>query len=123
MRPLELARQAIYDETGVEVVAVPADLSEPDDIDRLMAAAKTEFGKVDILVTNTGGPPPGPFESHSREDWSEAVRQNFYSVLNLTRDVLPSMREAGWGRIINITSVAVKQPVDGLSFPMPCGRA
>ena len=114
VRPLELARQAIYDETGVEVVAVPADLSKPDDIDRLMAAAKAEFGKIDILVTNTGGPPPGPFESHSREAWSEAVRQNLYSVLNLTREVLPSMREAGWGRIINITSVAVKQPVDGL---------
>ena len=114
VRPLEVARQAIFDETGVEVVAVPADLSEPHDIDRLMAAAKAEFGHVDILVTNTGGPPSGPFESHSREVWSEAVRQNLYSVLNLTREVLPAMREAAWGRIINITSVAVKQPVDGL---------
>ncbi len=114
VRPLEKARQAIFDETGVEVVAVPADLSEPADIDRLIAAAKAEFGRVDILVTNTGGPPSGPFESHSREAWSEAVRQNLYSVLNLTREVLPAMREADWGRIINITSVAVKQPVDGL---------
>ena len=114
VQPLELARQAIFDETGAAVVAVPADLSEPGDIDRLMAAATAEFGRVDILVTNTGGPPPGPFESHSREDWSVAVRQNLYSVLNLTREVLPAMREAGWGRIINITSVAVKQPIDGL---------
>jgi 3-oxoacyl-[acyl-carrier protein] reductase len=114
VRPLEKARQAIFDETGVEVVAVPADLSEPADIDRLIAAAKAEFGRVDILVTNTGGPPSGPFETHSREAWSEAVRQNLYSVLNLTREVLPAMREADWGRIINITSVAVKQPVDGL---------
>ena len=114
VRPLEMARQAIYDETKVEVVAVPADLSEPADIDRLMAAAKAEFGHVDILVTNTGGPPPGPFESHSREAWSDAIRQNLYSVLNLTREVLPAMRDASWGRIINITSVAVKQPVDGL---------
>ena len=114
VRPLERARLAIFDETGVEVVAVPADLGEPEEIDRLMAAAKAEFGRVDILVTNTGGPPPGPFESHSRKAWSEAVRQNLYSVLNLTREVLPAMREAGWGRIINITSVAVKQPVDGL---------
>jgi 3-oxoacyl-[acyl-carrier protein] reductase len=114
VRPLEKARQAIFDETGVEVVAVPADLSEPADIERLIAAAKAEFGRVDILVTNTGGPPSGPFESHSREAWSEAVRQNLYSVLNLTREVLPAMREADWGRIINITSVAVKQPVDGL---------
>jgi 3-oxoacyl-[acyl-carrier protein] reductase len=95
-------------------VAVPADLSNPDDIDRLMETAVTEFGKVDILVTNTGGPPPGPFESHSVEAWSRAVTQNLDSVLNLTRAVLPGMKEAEWGRIINITSVAVKQPINGL---------
>ncbi len=114
VRPLERARLAIFNETGAEVVAVPADLSEPADVDRVVAAAKAEFGRIDILVTNTGGPPPGPFESHSRDTWSEAIRQNLYSVLNLTREVLPGMRDAGWGRIINITSVAVKQPVDGL---------
>ena len=96
------------------MVAVPSDLSKPEDIDRLMETAETEFEKIDILVTNTGGPPPGPFESHSVEDWSNAVQQNLDSVLNLTRAVLPGMREAGWGRIINITSVAVKQPIDGL---------
>ncbi len=112
--PLEEAGQAIHDATGVEVVAVPSDLSKPEDIDRLMETAVTEFEKIDILVTNTGGPPPGPFESHSVEDWSNAVQQNLDSVLNLTRAVLPGMREAGWGRIINITSVAVKQPIDGL---------
>ena len=112
--PLEEAGQAIHDATGVEVVAVPSDLSKPEDIDRLMETAETEFEKIDILVTNTGGPPPGPFESHSVEDWSNAVQQNLDSVLNLTRAVLPGMREAGWGRIINITSVAVKQPIDGL---------
>ena len=111
---LKEARQTISHQTGVEVVAVPTDLSEPADIDRLMAAAKAEFGRIDILITNTGGPPPGPFESHSPKTWSEAVGQNLYSVLNLTREVLPGMREAVWGRIINITSVAVKQPVDGL---------
>ncbi len=114
VRPLEAARQAIYDETGVEVVAVPADLSEPEDVDRLVAAADAEFGRVDILVTNTGGPPPGPFESHAPDAWSAAVQQNLYSVVNLTRAVLPFMRDAGWGRIVNITSLAVKQPVDGL---------
>ena len=112
--PLEEAGQALHDISGAEVVAVPADLSNPDDIDRLMETAVTEFGKVDILVTNTGGPPPGPFESHSVEAWSRAVTQNLDSVLNLTRAVLPGMKEAEWGRIINITSVAVKQPINGL---------
>ena len=87
--PLEEAGQSIHDATGVEVVAVPADLSKPEDIDRLMETAEAEFEKIDILVTNTGGPPPGPFESHSVEDWSNAVQQNLDSVLNLTRAVLP----------------------------------
>jgi 3-oxoacyl-[acyl-carrier protein] reductase len=114
LAPLEEAGQSIHDATGVEVVAVPADLSDPEDIDRLMKTAEQDFGKIDILVTNTGGPPPGPFESHSVEAWSAAVEQNLNSVLNLTRAVLPAMKEAGWGRIINITSVAVKQPINGL---------
>jgi 3-oxoacyl-[acyl-carrier protein] reductase len=112
--PLEEAGQWIHDATGVEVVAVPADLSNPEDIDRLIKTAEDDFGKIDILVTNTGGPPPGPFESHTVEAWSDAVEQNLNSVLNLTRAVLPAMKKAGWGRIINITSVAVKQPIDGL---------
>ena len=112
--PLEQAGRDIFKETGAEVVAVPTDLSEPDDVERLVETAKADFGRIDILVTNTGGPPPGPFESHSPEVWSDAVRQNLYSVLGLTRAVLPEMKEAGWGRIVNITSIAVKQPVDGL---------
>ena len=112
--PLEEASQSIHDATGADVVAVPADLTEPEDIARLVERAEQDFGKIDILVTNTGGPPPGPFESHSVEAWSVAVEQNLNSVLNLTRAVLPAMKEAGWGRIINITSVAVKQPIDGL---------
>jgi 3-oxoacyl-[acyl-carrier protein] reductase len=112
--PLEEAGQAIHDATGAEVVAVPTDLTNPQDVERLMETARTEFGKIDILVTNTGGPPPGLFESHTAEAWSAAVEQNLYSVLNLTRAVLPGMKEARWGRIINITSVAVKQPIDGL---------
>jgi len=112
--PLEEAGQAIHDETGAKVVAFPADLTNPADVERLIETAVTEFGRVDILVTNTGGPPPGPFESHSVEAWGSAIEQNLNSVLNLTRAVLPGMKEAGWGRIINITSVAVKQPIHGL---------
>ena len=65
-------------------------------------------------MTNGGGPPAGPFESHSPEAWAEAVRQNLVSVVELTRAVLPGMKERRWGRIINITSIAVKQPVDNL---------
>jgi 3-oxoacyl-[acyl-carrier protein] reductase len=111
---LEQAREAIIAQTGAEVLTVPANLSEPEDVEVVAAAARDAFGHVDVLVTNTGGPPPGPFESHSPDAWRIAVAQNLESVLNLTRALLPGMKERGWGRIVNITSAAVKQPVDGL---------
>lgn len=97
-----------------QVIDVVADLSKPDDVARVTDRALNEFGRVDILVTNSGGPPAGPFESHSTDAWSEAIRQNLESVVNLTRAVLPGMKVRKWGRIINVTSIAVKQPVDNL---------
>jgi 3-oxoacyl-[acyl-carrier protein] reductase len=80
---------------------------------RVVAAAES-LGPVDILVTNAGGPPAGPFESHSAEAWRDAVRTNLESVVALVGAVLPGMKARRWGRIINVTSIAVKQPVDGL---------
>jgi 3-oxoacyl-[acyl-carrier protein] reductase len=106
--------EAIREATGVQVIDVAADLGKLADVEHVVAAALETFGRVDVLVTNTGGPPPGPFESHSREAWRDAVRHNLESVLDLTRAVLPGMKEHRWGRIINVTSIAVKQPVDNL---------
>ena len=83
-------------------------------MERVVAAAEAAYGRVDVLVTNTGGPPAGPFEAHSADVWRDAIRQNLESVLNLVRRVLPGMRERRWGRIVNVTSMAVKQPVDNL---------
>jgi 3-oxoacyl-[acyl-carrier protein] reductase len=111
--PLEEARAELEGHGG-RVVAVKANLTEPEDVKRLADSAREAFGRVDVLVTNTGGPPAGPFESHTPEAWEAAVRQNLFSVLNLVREVLPGMRERRWGRIINITSIAVKQPSDNL---------
>jgi 3-oxoacyl-[acyl-carrier protein] reductase len=111
--PLEEARQEL-EAHGVKVRAIPANLSDPNDVKRVVRGALETFARVDVLVTNTGGPPAGPFEAHSPEVWEEAVRQNLFSVLNLVREVLPGMRERKWGRIINITSIAVKQPSDNL---------
>jgi 3-oxoacyl-[acyl-carrier protein] reductase len=99
---------------GARTVGIVADVSVPEQVDAAIATAIAELGKVDILVTNAGGPPPGPFESHSREDWRKAVELNLDSVVNLARAVLPGMKERRWGRILNVTSIAVKQPVDGL---------
>ena len=111
---LRAAAEDIRQATGADVLAGPADLGVPADVVRVADAARSHFGAIDILVTNTGGPPAGPFESHSPEAWEVAVRQNLGSVLDLTRAVLPGMKERGWGRIVNVTSIAVKQPVDNL---------
>ncbi|MFV1988862.1 MAG: SDR family oxidoreductase [Gemmatimonadota bacterium] len=97
-----------------EVLSVPADLSDEASVRAVANAALERFGRVDVLVNNAGGPPAGPFESHSVEAWRAAIRLNLESALELTRLVLPGMKERGWGRIVNITSVAVKEPVDGL---------
>jgi 3-oxoacyl-[acyl-carrier protein] reductase len=110
---LEDARREV-EKHGGRVVAFPADLTEPDGVQAVVKTAVEAFGKVDVLVTNTGGPPAGPFEAHGPEVWEMAVRQNLFSVLNLVREVLPGMRDRGWGRIINVTSIAVKQPSDNL---------
>ena len=106
--------ESIRAATGVRVVDVVADLSNPVDVARVAERASAEFGRVDVLVTNGGGPPAGPFENHSAGAWQEAIRQNLVSVIELTRAVLPGMKERRWGRIINVTSIAVKQPVDNL---------
>jgi 3-oxoacyl-[acyl-carrier protein] reductase len=110
---LDEAREQL-EASGTRVETEVADLTEPADVDRVVAAANSGLGQIDILVTNTGGPPAGPFESHSPQAWHDAVRQNLDSVVNLTRAVLPGMKDRGWGRIVNVTSIAVKQPVDGL---------
>jgi 3-oxoacyl-[acyl-carrier protein] reductase len=111
---LQATADAIRIAHGVPVTAVVADVSRPDDVQRLIAAAHDAHGRVDILVTNTGGPPSGPFEQHDQAAWDAAVANLLGSVLNLVRGVLPGMKERRWGRIVNVTSTAVKQPIDGL---------
>ena len=105
---------SIRRETGVKVVDVTADVSMQSGLDRVARAAFDQFGRIDILVNNSGGPPSGPFESYSPEMWESATRLLLFSVVGLTRAVLPGMKERRWGRILNVTSIAVKQPIDGL---------
>jgi 3-oxoacyl-[acyl-carrier protein] reductase len=106
--------EKIRAESGIRVEAVAADLGSAEGVASVTETAMRAFGRVDVLVSNSGGPPAGPFESHSAEAWQEAVRQNLYSVVELTRAVLPGMKGRRWGRVINVTSIAVKQPVDNL---------
>lgn len=98
----------------VRTVGIVADVSVLQDVSRAVEQASEAFGAIDILVTNAGGPPPGPFESHTSEAWQKAVDLNLMSVVNLCRAVVPGMKERRWGRILNVTSIAVKQPVEGL---------
>jgi len=111
---LEAAAAEIAGATGSEVLPVVCDMSRYDDIRRFVAETVSRFGGLDIVVNNAGGPPLGPFEAHSEEAWQAAVDQNFLSVVRTVREALPHLRKRGGGRIINITSVAVKQPIDGL---------
>ena len=109
----ETARD-IAESTGAHVLATTADVTSLNDINRLVESAIARFGRIDILVTNAGGPPAGTFDSLTPEQWEAATRLTLFSAINLTREVLPGMKERGWGRILNITSIAVKQPVDNL---------
>ena len=111
---LENTARQISDRHGTQMEAVVADLSTADGVQAVVERAHERFGQVDILFTNTGGPPSGPFSDHDLDTWREAVRQNLESVILLIRGVLPGMKERGWGRIVNCTSVAVKQPIEGL---------
>ena len=104
----------IAQSTSAKILAVAADVSRPEDVSRLTALAFERFAQVDILVTNAGGPPAGPFESFTLEQWDAATALLLRSAVVLAQAVLPGMKSRGWGRILNITSIAVKQPVDNL---------
>jgi len=111
---LREAADSIRKNSRVKVIDVAADVSQQADIDRVAKTALDGFGKVDILVTNSGGPPSGKFEGFDHEAWDAAARLLLHSAVGLTRTILPGMKERRWGRILNVTSIAVKQPIDGL---------
>jgi 3-oxoacyl-[acyl-carrier protein] reductase len=105
---------AAASELGPEVLAVPADLAAPGEPTRAVEAAVERFGKVDVLVANTGGPPAGTHDTLTLEDWDAATTLLLRSTVEIAAAVLPGMKERGWGRVLIVTSVAVKQPVDNL---------
>ncbi len=96
------------------ILPVVADVSKPADIKRLFGVAAESFGAVDILVTNTGGPPSGSFMDLTDEKWQTGFDLNLMSTIRCIREAVPHMQKNKWGRIINITSLTVKQPVNDL---------
>lgn len=111
---LQKAAAEIEERYKAPVFAFRADVSVPAGARAFIRKAVREFGTVDILVNNAGGPPAGHFEDFDEEDWMSAIRLNLISTVIMTGEVLPHMKKRRWGRIINITSVTIKQPVDGL---------
>ena len=111
---LRAVRDDIAGRHGVPVSAVRADVAALADIDHLIETAHREHGQIDVLVTNNGGPPDGGFDALDAAVWEDAFQLLLRSAVELARAVLPGMRERRWGRILNVTSIAAKQPVDRL---------
>ncbi|HWP92774.1 MAG TPA: SDR family oxidoreductase [Thermodesulfobacteriota bacterium] len=111
---LEKTADEIRDKTGVDVLALEADVSQTGDIKRIINETISSYSTVHILVNNAGGPPPGNLFDFTLDNWKKALELNLLSTVQMTNEVIPYMRKQKWGRIINITSIAVKQPIDGL---------
>jgi 3-oxoacyl-[acyl-carrier protein] reductase len=114
--PIEAAAAEIRSATGSEIVPIVADVSRAADVERLVSHAAEALGAVDVLVTNTGGPKSVLFESLSDEDWQSAFDSLLMSVIRLSRSAIPHMRRRGGGRMIYVTSVSVKQPIEALAL-------
>jgi 3-oxoacyl-[acyl-carrier protein] reductase len=99
---------------GGDVVAIEADLRRAGDITRAIETTAQAFGGLDILVTNSGGPPSGPFMALDEHAWADAIDSLLLSVVRLCRGAVPHMQARGGGRIINVTSISVRQPIEGL---------
>jgi len=111
---LDAAAEEIRRATGARVMTRALDVTRHAEVRRFVADTAAEFGRVDICVANAGGPPSKTFAETTVEDWHAAAELNLMSTVWLAMETLPRMQERRWGRFIAITSLTVKQPVDGL---------
>jgi len=111
---LEAAADEIREETGAQILTIKGDITQQAHIDELVQATLDEFGQIDILFVNAGGPPPGNFLSLKAEDWEAACNLTLMSAVRLCYAVVPHMLERGEGSIVTTQSVSIKQPIDNL---------
>ncbi|GKZ15003.1 SDR family oxidoreductase [Haladaptatus sp. T7] len=111
---LASAEEEIADLGGGDVLAVPTDITDPDEIEALVEATVEEFGGLDHLVTSAGGPPSGPFLDTLERDWYAAYDLLVMSVVWLTKRAHPHLVESDAGTVVNITSTSVREAIDGL---------
>ncbi len=111
---LEQAARSIHEATGNEVFWQVLDVTDAARVRAFVEAVEKRFGCVDICVTNAGGPPAKTFLEISLDEWETAVKLTLLSAVYFAREVLPRMRKNKWGRLVTITSMSVKQPIDGL---------
>jgi 3-oxoacyl-[acyl-carrier protein] reductase len=105
---------AIRKATGGEVLAIVADMAKAEDIKKFVHQSAEHFGRLDTIVNNAGGPPPGDFMKFTDDDWNSAFNLSFMSTMRMTREAVPHMRKVGGGKVVNITSYSVKEPIAGL---------
>ncbi len=113
-KEIEKAAKEINETTGATIVPMVADVTKLEDIEKMVFETKKQFSTIHILVNNAGGPPTGSILSLSDEDWSKGHELILMSMVRLTREILPMMICQRWGRIITITSIAAKQPINEL---------
>ncbi len=102
--------------SGCEALGVVADVARAEDVDRLVGHTLDRWGRVDILVTNSGGPPAGPVATLTDAQWETAVQTLLLSVVRLSRAVIPAMQKQRWGRILHVASFTVKHPLPNLAL-------
>jgi len=113
-KALNDASKVIAQETGKRIIPVAGDLTDSDTPEKIILEAINNFGKLDLLVTNAGGPPPGKFESFSDKEWYDAIELSFLSHVRLIRAALPFLRKSETPSVLTITSYSVKQPIPNL---------
>lgn len=108
------AGETIRRETGVRVHSLTSDVSHADEAARLVQTTVSQYGGLDIVVHNAGGPPAGQFLSLTEEQWQKAYEQNLLSLVRIVNAAVPEMKKNSWGRIITIASSSIKQPIPNL---------